>query len=239
MKSLQGNIKSDYKRYGKLSQQTIHLLDRKINNLKTIIGNTNILRWGKTIKQNPETLNDAIIYEEFKDLFLPRFEIYYRYTKIDNQIYYKHSRTYFPAVRNDYKIIFRNPISNKIESWSRIKSLSNKRKDHWPGPTSKDKSKFLYVKDIKKSEFRCYGGGLGLLVDENKLLLYAEFNRHIGTLKKTGKLSNLLKVECIRVKRNKGSGYKVNIHGYPISIADLERDFEMSSKYIKVPQFSP
>ncbi len=236
MKSLQDNIKSDIKRSGELSPQTIRLLRRKITNLRTTLGNLDFLGWEETLIQNPENLNDQTIYEKFKDLFLPIFEIYYRYGKIENQIYYKPNRKYLSAVRNDFRLIFRNPISNKTESWSKIKSLSHEIKVHWPGRTSKDKSKFLSVKDIKNCEFQCYKRGLGLLVEENKLRLYAKFNRHIGKLKQTGELSNLLAVECVRVKRNTGNGYKVNIHGYPISMIELVRDFGISNKNIRVPQ---
>ncbi len=236
MRSLEGNIKWDIEQCGKLSPQTILLLKRKINNLRTIIGDAKILSWGKTIEQNPEIILDETIFNKMKLLFLPKFEIHYHNAMIKDQIYYKNEKIYLPAVRNKFSLKFENPISKKIESWSRIKSFSHERRDHWPGSTSRNKSKFLNEKDIKKCEFAAYYEGIGLLTDPTKLFLYCEFNKVIGKLKKTGSTSKYLKVDCVRVKRNIGSGYKVKIHGYPISIDELKKDFGLGRNKIRVPK---
>jgi hypothetical protein len=233
MRSLLQNIKWNIEQCGELSPETILLLKRKINNLRKIIGDAELLGWGKTIEQYPETLLDETVFNEMKNLFLPKFAIHYHKAAIENQIYYKKSNKFLPAVRNEFSLIFENPISKKVESWSRIKSLSHDRKDHWPGSVNRNKSKFLKKKDIKELEFVAYSKGKGLLTDQNKLFLYYEFNVDIGKLKKTGRKSKLIKVECVRLKRNIGSGYKVNIHGYPISIEEMEKDFGLGRNKIK------
>lgn len=118
-----------------------------------------------------------------------------------------------------------NRLTEAKESWSRLSPKSKTRKDHWNTSGNRDKSRFYgNYSFIKPIELRTFESGIGLLTAHQKIYLYAEFSASIGESSNGRPLSHV-RLECARTRRFTGSGFQVDIHGYPIERSQVQRAF--------------
>ncbi|PSI00221.1 hypothetical protein C7K08_14340 [Synechococcus lacustris str. Tous] len=82
----------------------------------------------------------------------------------------------------------------------------------------------------------------GQLVNESTIHFYARFIEIIGHLK-NGASTEYARIECTRERRIKGSGFRVQLHSYPIAMKDIDisavpslRIHLKSEKQFKVPR---
>jgi hypothetical protein len=130
------------------------------------------------------------------------------------------------AVASKNAIIFKNPFNEKIESWSKLKFVY-RRKNGPHGSSSQNRYKSVFLKGVREEPLitEAFQNPLGILKDHKTLFLYSKFPNPIGLIKIRNEKTSWLRVQCDRVKREKGTGYQVVVHGYPYSREEVERDF--------------
>lgn len=128
---------------------------------------------------------------------------------------------YLPVLRENNRMIFKNPYFNMVESWAKPLSLSRVYGKHTPNSGNPDASAYLPGIDYKGLEFNVFNHGKGYLQDDAKIFLYGKFGENVG-LHSSGKLSDIIKLDVRRIKKPYGT--YTQIHGYPISKDELERD---------------
>ena len=177
--------------------------------------------------------------------FRRHIDIWLEYNGCSDLLFSKSNNCWVTAARVPNRIAVHNPESEKIESWSRIESVSKWRCDHFRDANAPKKSKFngnlSYVLPI---EFAAFNNGIGLLVKRDLMRIYLGFEEPIGKSAK-GKLQKYICLECKRIRRRQNTkakdpkkiyGFKVEIHGYPVSESDIRKDFKgISLKSSEIP----
>jgi hypothetical protein len=115
-------------------------------------------------------------------------------------------------------LIFDNPISGKVESWSNLDLA--KYSKHVNG--NSNGSQFIFHRE--ELEYEVFNNGVGYLDKTtlgNRLFFVYDFGKPVGILK-NGLESGLVKLQADRMKKFKG--YYTQIHGYPISKQEFSRE---------------
>jgi hypothetical protein len=135
-------------------------------------------------------------------------------------------------VRPPNRMLVRNPLSDKLESWGHVFSASKSYDVHHQDGGRSTKSifsgNFKYIEPLERAVF---AKGYGILVAADKMQLYANFEKPIGKSRAGKELTYLcLMIERIpRPRRNRNgrkhkSGWMVQVHGYPVGREDIARD---------------
>jgi hypothetical protein len=122
--------------------------------------------------------------------------------------------------------------------------LTNTRMKGWPtqawsrpfessvtyhGSGSKKGEKSTFVKGINPAAVSraAFREPLGVLWRPDALRLYRRYDDYIGKLPgKGGAPTKFVRVQCDRVRRATGTGYRTQLHGYPVSEAEVRRDLK-------------
>ena len=205
--------------------------------------------------------NTVLGFEKNPDLYkqidgLPGLSIFFRrHIDIwldvegdDGLVFSKSENDWVPAARAPFRIALYNPASDKIESWSRIDSASKWRRDHYRDGGSPKKSIFDgNLSFIRPIEFAAFNNGLGLLESQNLMRMYLGFEDPIGKSSKGG-VQKYICLECTRIRRRQKTkaknpknihGYKIEIHGYPVGVSDIQKDFagtDLDHSYVPILQ---
>lgn len=158
-------------------------------------------------------------------------------------VFSKNENDWVPAVRTPFRIALYNPdhrdykdhqVTQKVESWSRIVSISKDRRDHYRDGGRPKKSRFDgNLSFIRSKEFSAFNNGIGLLVRPDVMRMYLEFEDSIGK-SSNGVVQKFICLECVRVPRRRSTtavnkknvhGYKIEVHGYPVGTSDIDKDF--------------
>ncbi len=135
-------------------------------------------------------------------------------------------------VRPPNRLLVRNPLSEKLESWGQLFSASKSYDVHHKDGGRSTKSifsgNFNYIAPLERAVF---AKGYGILTAADKMQLYANFEKPIGKSRAGIDLTHLcLMIERIpRPRRNRSgrkhkSGWMVRVHGYPVGRQDIARD---------------
>jgi hypothetical protein len=205
-------------------------LRRKVQRIN-IRYNINLSSVYHTYLNNPQNLPNLLSIPDLKLLLKRDIEIAYERGINANNICYKAAPSnQLKVVRTDKNFIVKNLylLNSKpnskicIQSWSRPKSISQKHNKHLPtSPKNKHKSKFFGNVDYKKAEYLLFKLGVGLFDSINQIFFYAKFDKYIGNLP-NGIRTKYLKMLVDRVPRPKGTGYRVEMHSYPVSFNEIQ-----------------
>lgn len=66
------------------------------------------------------------------------------------------------------------------------------------------------------------------------IFFYGRFSSEIGQLANRGDMTCYVRLQCDRVPRPTGRGTRVKIHAYPISYAEVLKDFSVCSSRAKL-----
>lgn len=233
MNSIEQDIKKNLGE-SKLPKDVALRLKRKMKNLKLMYG----INFDNTIfsmEKNPLLYKQRDEIPGLSDFFRRDIDICIKRLGSNDIVYSKFHKSWVKAVQAPYRIAIDNPFTEKVESWSRISSISKSRTIHHSTSKNKNKSKFLGgVNYIQPLEISAFNNGIGLLLNTKLLRMYAGYDKDIGK-SKDGKLQKYICVECERISRREDTnavntdkvfGYKLRIHGYPMSADDLAADFK-------------
>lgn len=180
------------------------------------------------------------LYSQHREI--PNLELFFRspveiamsLNAIDGQLFCAKSGSSVPIVRFRDRILVDNPLTGRKESWSRLSSDTKSRHPvHHSSSRGRDKSLFYGNYDyIEPLELDVFHMGRGLLMTENKIQLYAEFESPIGESQRGVSQSFMCLVLDRKprppVKKNKRepikTGYLSCMHGYPMGPSDLKDD---------------
>lgn len=189
----------------------------------------NLPEWDETIKAVPEQIGSFQAQEDFRLLLKRDVEISYEMLPHQEAIYCVNKKLLVPIARNKGRLLMKNPLKPKadgslpIESWARASSKSKSYNMHLSTSTAPKKSKYLRGINVEKIEYKLFDSAAGVLVAADRLFLYGYFDAPIGLLPDKRKTQYVV-MQCERMKRNKGRGYFVEIHSYPMSESQVRRD---------------
>jgi hypothetical protein len=123
----------------------------------------------------------------------------------------------------DQRFVFKNPFTNRIESWARPRI---EQPGYHDGKPTQTKSTFLAQVEKRKLILEAFGSPAGIVKKAKQINLYRRFDYDIGTLKSDGGPTKLLCVQCDREKASSGNRYQTRLHGYPYSEAELQQDLQ-------------
>jgi len=201
------------------------ILKWKIRKLKSAYGIDGIYRWDQYLRgyqfQMHSILNGN---DEFSSLLLPLPTAAYQLGQQTECI--GAAGRVICAVSSQKAIIFKNPFNGKIESWSKLKFVYG-RINGPHGSSSKNKNKSIFLKGVREEPLiiAAFQKPFGILKDSKTLFLYTKFSSSIGRIKNRNEKTSWICVQCDRVKREKGTGYHVVVHGYPCSREEVEKEF--------------
>jgi len=156
-------------------------------------------------------------------------------------IYNEQTRQPIRCYRGSDKLII-EPMGQTWESWSRPSYLTGTKSytKHLYKPKS-NYSTFAKGLNYKELEHLTFFKGRGLAENNKRLFMYAAFDQIIGTARSSKDLeepTRVVKVQIDRVYRPKRTyisasgkklhrkqGFMLNVHGYPISMRELEQEF--------------
>jgi hypothetical protein len=191
------------------------------------------------------------LYDQLDDIpslslfFRRHIDIWLELKGTDSIVYSKEEGAWLRVARESYRIALARTEIESAESWSRLTSISKTRSDHWSTSGKPKKSKFLgKFKYILPLETSAFNRGIGVLIRPNVMRMYGKFKTPIGRSPR-GEDQEFICVECERVHRRQDTnaknpekvfGYKVRIHGYPMTEKDIEKDFRGTPlRYSDVP----
>ena len=202
-----------------LLQSIIPLLHRKyrtikcanisshINTLKSQIGDPSI-----------ENINTLLLDIKFSSIFKRAIDAVFINSEKQRRIYTK-SQKVCESLNYNKHIVLRNTFKgDEIQSWSNPYSKSVGYNQHLKTSTNQNKSQFNLSRDkILKLELALFEQGIGVLESDKLIFFYGKFDRVVGVAH--GQSTHYVKMQCNRVTRKKG--YRVEIHSYPITYAEL------------------
>ena len=201
------------------------ILKWKIRKLKSAYGIDGISRWDQYLRGYQFQMGSILGGDdEFSSLLLPLPSAAYQLGQKTECI--GAAGQAICAVSCPKAIIFKNPFNGKIESWSKLKFVYG-RKNGPHGSSSKNKNKSIFLKGVREEPLitDAFHKPFGILKDCKTLFLYMNFRSSIGRIKNGDKETSWLCVQCDRMKREKGSGYQIVVHGYPCSREEVEKEF--------------
>jgi hypothetical protein len=243
------SIKQDISKYRNESQLPDRVKFRIATKLRTLADRYNI-RFDSTvlsIAKNPALPFQQGSSEAIANFFHRPIDIWLEEGEEREFIFSKAENDWIPAAKRPFSIAIFNLNSGRAESWSRLNSDSKWRNDHFQNGGSPKKSRFNGdLKFIKPLEFLTFNDGIGILKSSGTLWMYLRFTKPIGISAKGDDLTAMC-VQCSRVRRSQNSkarnanskyGYKVNLHGYPISISEITKAFSgMKIMADSVPEY--
>ncbi|MFP4119369.1 MAG: hypothetical protein ACLFTH_04915 [Candidatus Woesearchaeota archaeon] len=125
------------------------------------------------------------------------------------------------VLREGTRLVFENPYTDTVESWSKPVHLTRRYGKHLPWSRNADASKYLSTVDHKHVEETVLEQGKGYVDSAKKLFLYGRFASKVGRLP-GGDETSLVKLDVVRIK--KGYGTYMHVHGYPVAEAEVRRD---------------
>jgi hypothetical protein len=155
------------------------------------------------------------------------------------------TRNWVSIVRPPNRMLVRNPLSDKLESWGQVRSASKSYTVHHKNSGRRAKSTFYgnynYIGPLEKIVFT---EGRGILTAADKMQLYANFEIPIGKSPTGDELTHVcLIVERIpraprfRKSRKHKSGWMVQVHGYPVGPKDIAKDLRGAN--VLIPAVAP
>lgn len=201
--------------------------------------------WASAIRCSPKSVEDFLEVEDFTILLKRDIDIFYFYGKERLNIWGKLNGQGISSKMYKDRLLILNPYAkkpNELQSWSRPSSVSRTRPDHLAKYRNLNKSWFLASVAVDNLEFQVFNTAIGQVINENTIHFYARFSEVVGHLR-NGSPAEHARIECTREPRKKGSGFRVQLHSYPVSMEDistsalpsLRRQLEVEEKF-KVPR---
>jgi hypothetical protein len=222
-----------------LITEACRLLDKKFPTLDDARKYKYILLSYSKIKDfNYQNLESILENKNFQRLLKRKVEATYYLIPQVKEIYSPYLNDLLDCVRLPNRLLIENPYKAfednfsgfSIQSWSRPFLKSKPRKNqynrHLKTSKNKDKSIFSVSNDIVvKMELIVFNQGYGKMNNEDQIYFYGRFSKEIGYLEDKESVSSYIRVQCDRARPKKGTGYCVEIHGYPVSLNDIKNDF--------------
>jgi len=237
IKNLQKNIKANNTaKIDSLKSEIYRKLILKHDRFKKYNSIHDLLPLAKQIENDPYQIETYLKNSNFTILQKRDIDILNHFGKPNQSLYSKkYINSHLNEKRFPAKIIFTNPYiqeSKSLQSWAKPKSISRSYGEHLYSSKNSNKSKFLKNIDFEKMEYKVFDKGYGILDSSTRIYLYGLYNKDIGTLSNSSERTKYLKMQVDRVNRNKGRGYCCELHSYPISLAEIERDFSLNKNMI-------
>lgn len=219
-------------------------IDDKYDRHKTQYG-TRIDELARSLKNSPALYDQRKTLSNLDLFFRPHHAIELEsLTTPTEELWCVSKGHWVSIVRPPNRMLVRNPLSQKLESWGHVFSVS-KTYVHRKNGGRRGKSTFLGNYDfIKPLERLVFTHGHGILVAADKMQLYANFEIPIGKSSTGDKLTHVcLIVERIarpprfRNGQKHKSGWMVRIHGYPVGPQDIAIDLRGAN--VLVPIVAP
>lgn len=200
--------------------------------------------WDQTINQVPEQTASFITNEDFQLLLKRDVEISYSMLPHREVVFCKRGGRLVPVARAKGRILMENPLKPTkkgrlvIESWARARSKSIEYNKHLPTSRARGQSRYLRNIDIESIEYKLFETAVGILSTDSRIFLYGVFDSPIGTLA-DGQPTHYVAMQCDRSRRKTGRGYFVEIHSYPYSQAETQRDLAGADSLEKLLHYAP
>lgn len=173
------------------------------------------------------------IFNEQKFRELLKREVDIKFSKKDKEqfIYDQERNLWLKGYRLEDKLVFENDNilgRKKIQVYSSPNSITRKQDKHLCS-SSGNWSKFSKGVDVEEIDYISFNYGLGHLdsrLNNKRLFFYLIFNKEIGK-SLDGIYTNIIKSQIDLVTKKGGRGYQSDVHSYPISEKDFNRDFEI------------
>lgn len=185
-------------------------------------------RWANDVTAHNALIDQFLLIEDFTIILKRDIDIIAHHGQVQETLAIGNTRNVISIIQEHNKIIFDNPLRTdypRTESWSRPVCISYDYDRHLPTSRTRDKSWYRRGFNIKEAEFLVFNQAFGKIRSTDLMFLYGVFDGNIGVLSPTHTQSTrIMKLHVDRVRRNTGSGYKVQFHGYPISPNTLRAD---------------
>ncbi len=258
-------LDSNSVRYQDLKDQAYVRLKKKIirlnfrNKWKIELWHTYLLNNEDHFYQRYEDEDFAILYRS--DAVIENYYNLKNNTLSENVLFNKKDGNSILCLKNAKKAVFDNPISNQLESWTNLYSVTrissgkhkvNYAKHLFESKYKGDEAKYNENVEPQELEFYTFAKGVGYLRSSAQMFIFIAFKVDIGTIKAGGKrkATNIIKIQIDRESRpqrqykNKAGntltrrqGYLTKIHGYPISSTELKSDFPAGHRKVNEKKF--
>ena len=198
-----------------------------------------IQAWADTIKASPNQIESLCELDEFKIILKRDVDITHHSSEKEVSLYSEDSKVPIEIVRFPNKMIFLNPFKEKIESWARPKSISGMQGKHRPRHKNPHGSNFYEGLNIEGIDLLLFKNAHGVIKNEREIYLYACFDDNVGTIKTTNKKSNIVRCRCERRKEGNGKNYCTELHSYPFSSTEFQRDLKNNLALLSIINDNP
>ena len=179
--------------------------------------------WASAIRSSPTSVADFLEVEDFSILLKRDIDIFYFYGKERLNIWGKLNGQGISSKMYKDRLLILNPYAkkpNEPQSWSRPSSVSGTRPDHLAKYGNPNKSRYLASVAVENLELQAFNTAVGQVVNEKTIHFYARFGEVVGHLR-NGSPAIYARIECTREPRKKGSGFRVQLHSYPVGMDDI------------------
>jgi len=199
------------------------LLEGRVNALRNSYGVTSFTRWGNHVPSYRNNVDALLDNADFQEMALPPIKIALSQRDTSACIGAQ-DNDLVEVLAWDKRLIFKNPISDKIESWAR--PFYDRKVGYHSSNVKPSGNKSTFRKgfnDLKHS-LDAFDEPIGRLATDDKLYLYRDCDEVVGYLAGSGAETTTLCVQCDRVKRNVGRWYCTRLHAYPYAESEVRRD---------------
>lgn len=215
----------------------------KHNRLSTREAIYDLQNWAGLVQNAPDQIDTFVHDPDFIIIQKRDVDIINHFSQSNQSLFSNQYQINLDVICFSKRMIFENPHIaletnyTSIQSWSRPKSISNIYGRHLPTSRYRRKSRFLLGINIKDLEYQLFQHAYGVLESENRIFFYGIFSNNVGVLPPQHNINtNIVKMQCDRVRRQRGTGFRVEFHGYPISQNELQRDFYRNNHFLNLIQ---
>jgi hypothetical protein len=228
----------------KMSNEIARRLDKKQDRFRSRY-RLPIDDWASAIRCSPISVDDFLEVEAFSILLKRDIDIFYFYGKERPNLWGKLNGQGISSKMYKDRLLILNPYAmkpNELQSWSRPSFVSRTRPEHLAKYKNLNKSRYLASVAVDNLELQAFNAAIGQVVNENTIHFYTRFGEVVGHLR-NGSPAEHARIECTREPRKKGSGFRVQLHSYPVGMEDistsalpsLRRQLEVEEQF-KVPR---
>jgi hypothetical protein len=207
------------------------MIGRRVDLLTRSYGLGQLERWDRYVNAYADDISLLFEEEKFEKLTRPPLKAALSLGRVERRIFAPGVGLLDVLVLPD-RFIFQNfkKPNHPVQSWSRPFDAMVP----YHSSTAKKQRKSVFAGDVVPASIlrETFSDPIGVLRSSTSLYLYRRYGRPIG--KTAGKAStNWVRLQCDRVPRAVGTGFRSRLHAYPVSEAEVRRDLQNCSELFK------